>query len=73
MKPAMKYLLTIALASFCQAASAAVFMAQRTEGGGKLCKYSDGTVVQLSFSLTCPAPTKRINPNCADSRALLGV
>lgn len=36
-------------------ALAAVLMAQWTEGNSRFCEYSDGTVIELSFSEICPA------------------
>ena len=36
-------------------AFASTLMGQWTEGTSRYCKYSDGTVIEISFGSTCPA------------------
>lgn len=45
----------LSVALFASLAIASTLMGQWTEGTSRYCKYSDGTVIEISFGSTCPA------------------
>lgn len=50
----MKSLLIVLLLIVAGTSYAGVLMQEWTEGNVRYCKYSDGTVLSISFSSTCP-------------------
>ena len=50
-----KFLLVFLLLGFSTFAFAGVLMQQWTEGNKKYCKYSDGSIITVSYTSICPA------------------
>jgi len=53
MKTKLKVLTLVSLLAWSALSLAGVLMGQWTDGTSRYCKYSDGTVIEISFGSTC--------------------
>ena len=55
MNTKLKLLAAAAILMWSASSVAGVLMSQWTEGTKRYCKYSDGTVIEISYGSTCPS------------------